>query len=69
MPGQKEVGDGVQADDVKADALIAALYDIGKYFLVQAGIIPKITVSSPETVPAQIKEQEIRLLHLLSIGL
>lgn len=67
MPGQARVGDGVQPDNVKADALVFPSEHIVQNGIVDAGIVSEICWSAPVLVPPEIEEQKFRLLSFFTV--
>ena len=68
VPRQVFIRDGVKTDHVEADALVVARDDLIHRRVVEAGIVAKVGVCSPVLVPAEVKEQKIRLFRVASIG-
>ena len=68
MTRQVLVRDGVETDDVEADALVVTRDDIVERRAVEAGIVAKVGVRAPALVPAEVEEQKIGIFRVFAVS-
>ena len=68
MPRQSGIRNRVETDHIKTDALIRAPnYKVERLFI-EARVVAEIALTPPALVPAEIKEQKVRILGLLPVA-